>query len=100
MTGVDNGTEVGEAQEAGVPLTDTVKTPMATNKKISTTNPENDETITHMAFHADGPIVSYQSVVGMLMWAMLGTQPDLAYVTGLAGRFSANCKACHWALLK
>ena len=35
-----------------------------------------------------------------LMWAMLGTRQDLAYVTGVIGRYSANPKRCHWELAK
>lgn len=47
-----------------------------------------------------GRTVSYQSVVGSLMWLMLCTRPDLAYVVGVIGRFSANPKKCHWDIAK
>jgi hypothetical protein len=66
-----------------------VFTPMATNVKITADDPVDNTTVTHMAFRADGPVISYQSAVGMLMWAMLGTCPDLAYVTGIVGAFLA-----------
>jgi hypothetical protein len=77
-----------------------VFTPMATNAKMTVDDPVDNTTVTHMALRADGPVISYQSAVGMLMWAMLGTRPDLAYVTGIVGRYSANPKHCHWELLK
>jgi hypothetical protein len=77
-----------------------VFTPMATNTLIAANDSGDDATLTHMALRAGGPVLSYQSVVGMLMWAMLGTRPDLAYVTGLVGRYSANPKRCHWELVK
>jgi hypothetical protein len=73
---------------------------MATNAAVSADDPQDNTTLTHMALRAGGPVLSYQSVVGMLMWAMLGTRPDLAYVTGVVGRYSANPKRSHWELLK
>jgi transposase InsO family protein len=77
-----------------------VKTPMATNQHISSTDPDNDTVLTHMTVSSSGPVVSYQSIVGSLMYAMLGTRPDLAYTVGLVGRYSASPKRHHWELLK
>lgn len=48
----------------------------------------------------DNVEVSYASVVGSLMYAMLGTRPDLAYVVGLLGRYTAAPKAAHWEVAK
>jgi hypothetical protein len=75
-----------------------VRTPMDTKSGISADDPEDNTTIPTMEM--GGRIVSYQSVVGSLMWPMLCTRPDLAYVVGVIGRFSANPKKCHWEIAK
>jgi hypothetical protein len=38
----------------------------------------------------------YLAVVGSLMYAMLGTRPDIAYAVGLPGRFSSDPSLEHW----
>lgn len=38
----------------------------------------------------------YQSAVGSLMYAMLGTRPDIAYAVSLVSRYSANPTPAHW----
>lgn len=38
----------------------------------------------------------YQSAVGSLMYAMLGTRPDIAYAVSLVSRYSANPTQAHW----
>jgi hypothetical protein len=38
----------------------------------------------------------YLAVVGSLMYAMLGTRPDIAYAVGLLGRFSSDPSIEHW----
>jgi transposase InsO family protein len=43
---------------------------------------------------------TYASVVGALMYAMLGTRPDLAYSVGCLSRFNSNPGAAHVAALK
>ena len=45
----------------------------------------------------------YQSIVGSLMYAMLGTRPDLAFAVSVVSRFSSNpdkthMKAVEWIL--
>ena len=35
-------------------------------------------------------VVPYASVVGSLQYAQVCTRPDLAFVTGLLGRFQSN----------
>jgi hypothetical protein len=77
-----------------------VFTPMATGIHLAVDDPDNNETIHHMAITEGGPIVPYQSVIGSAMYAMLGTRPDLAYAVGMLGRFSANPKSSHWAAAK
>jgi len=77
-----------------------VFTPMATGTDLSATNPDDDETIPQMALVEGGPIVTYQSVVGSSMYAMLGTRADIAHTVGVLGRFSSNPKRHHWAAAK
>ena len=43
---------------------------------------------------------TYASVVGAVMYAMLGTRPDLAYSVGCLSRFNSNPGATHVAALK
>lgn len=47
-----------------------------------------------------GRTVSYPQVIGSLMYAMLGSCPDLAYSFGVLGCFAANPKAIHWCAAK
>ena len=42
----------------------------------------------------------YQSAVGSLMYAMLGTRPDLAYAVSTVSQFSTNPNASHWTAVK
>ena len=44
--------------------------------------------------------VPYASAVGSLMYAQVCTRPDLAYVTGVLGRFQSNPGEKHWQLVK
>ena len=39
----------------------------------------------------------YMQAVGSLMYAMLGTRPDLAHVVGVLGRHASRPNASHWA---
>jgi hypothetical protein len=43
---------------------------------------------------------TYASIVGALMYAMLGTRPDLAFAVGSLSRFSSNPGTVHWTHLK
>jgi hypothetical protein len=45
-------------------------------------------------------MVPYASAVGSLQYAQVCTRPDIAYVTGLLGRFQSNPGSEHWKLLK
>lgn len=74
------------------------KTPLPANLKVTSVDPVDDTTL-HTT-NIDGVEVSYLSIVGSLMYAMLATRPDLAFAVGLLGRFSSAPKACHWALAK
>ena len=42
----------------------------------------------------------YQSAVGSLMYAMLGTRPDLAYAVSVVSRYTHNPTAKHWGVVK
>jgi hypothetical protein len=45
-------------------------------------------------------MVPYASAVGSLQYAQVCTRPDIAYVTGLLGRFQSNSGPKHWKLVK
>jgi len=38
----------------------------------------------------------YQSLIGTLMYAMLGTRPDIAFAVGALSKFSSNPGLVHW----
>ena len=44
--------------------------------------------------------VSYLTVIGSLMYLMLGTHPDLAFSVETLSCFSSTPKACHWEAAK
>jgi transposase InsO family protein len=43
---------------------------------------------------------TYASIVGALMYAMLGTRPDIAFAVGSLSRFNSNPGTAHWTHLK
>ena len=58
-----------------------------------TEHPENSET-TELAD------VPYREAVGCLMYAMIGTRPDIAYAVSVASRYLENPEIKHWVLVK
>jgi len=42
----------------------------------------------------------YQQAIGSLMYAMLGTRPDIAYAVSLVSRYCANPDNAHWTAVK
>ena len=44
--------------------------------------------------------VPYASVVGSLLYAQVCTRPDLAFVTGILGRYQSNPGQAHWIMVK
>jgi hypothetical protein len=44
--------------------------------------------------------VSYASVVGSLMYAMIYTQPDIAHVVGVLSRYMSTPGKEHWTIVK
>jgi len=67
---------------------------MAHNLHLSATDLEDDQTIPEMII--EGKQVSYLSVIGFLMYLMLGTHLDITYTIGTLSRFSAKPKLTHW----
>ena len=68
-------------------------TPMVTGAKLTAEDPKSNTTITDMEI--SGKRVLYSSVVGSLMYAMMGTRPDIAYAVRVLGCFSAKPKNHH-----
>ena len=44
--------------------------------------------------------IPYASVVGGLLYAMLGIRPDICYAVGLVNRFQSNPGIAHWNVVK
>ena len=44
--------------------------------------------------------MSYSSVVGSLMYAMICTRPDIAYAVGVVSRYMSNRGKKHWEAVK
>jgi hypothetical protein len=44
--------------------------------------------------------VPYQSAIGSLMYAMLGTRPDIAYAVGAVSQYCSNPGRGHWTAVK
>ena len=44
--------------------------------------------------------VPYASAVGSLQYAQVCTRPDLAFVTGILGRYQSNPVIEHWRMVK
>ena len=42
----------------------------------------------------------YQSAVGSLMYAMLGTRPDIAYAVSVVSRYASNPSEEHWRCVR
>ncbi|CAA7016274.1 unnamed protein product [Microthlaspi erraticum] len=48
----------------------------------------------------DTEVIPYASVVGSIMYAMVGSRPDLAYGIGLVSRFMSKPGHIHWEAVK
>lgn len=44
--------------------------------------------------------IPYQQAIGSLMWAMVYTRPDLAYVVGQVAKFMSNPSPTHWTIVQ
>ncbi|CAA7041690.1 unnamed protein product [Microthlaspi erraticum] len=69
-----------------------VTTPIGAHFRLSSTK-EDEEGV-------DIEIVPYSSAVGSIMYAMVGTRPDVAYAIGLVSRFMSKPGAVHWEAVK
>lgn len=67
-------------------------TPMGAHFKLSAVK-DKDEGI-------DTEVVPYLSAVGSIMYAMVGSRPDLAYAVGLVSRFMSRPGEIHWEAVK
>ena len=74
-------------------------TPMSHSARLTATDPHDDTPIPRFEI-SPGIMVTYPQIVGSLMYAMMGTRPDLAYTVGVLGRYAANPKRCHWNAAK
>lgn len=50
--------------------------------------------------HEDMESIPYASAVGSLMYAMVCTRPDLAFISGMLGRYQSNPGIAHWKAAK
>jgi len=71
---------------------------MAHNLHLSATDLEDDQTIPEMII--EGKQVSYLSMIGSLMYLMLGMCPDITYTIETLSWFSAKSKFIHWKAAK
>jgi len=69
-----------------------VNTPIGAHFKLSSVH-NDDERV-------GSEKVPYSSVVGSLMYAMIGTRPDIAYAIGLVSRFMSKQGEVHWTAVK
>ena len=70
-------------------------TPLDSNSKLSRNlNPQIPEEIEAMKN------VPYQSAVGSLVYAMIGTRADIAYAVGVVSQYMANPGPQHWIAVK
>jgi hypothetical protein len=71
---------------------DKITTPMETSSRLMPADP---------GYEADPKFrKQYQSAVGSLMYAMLGTRPDLAFAVSVISWFSSNPTNAHWTAVK
>jgi len=70
-------------ERCGMVNCSTEKTPMRVTPWVSSTDPD-DNTIRFQCIIGT-QLVSYTTIVGSLMYAMLGSRPDLAHVVGILG---------------
>ena len=69
----------------------THRTALASGIKLSKDDsPSTDAEKAHMKG------LPYQNLIGMLMYAMLGTRPDIAFAVGAMSKYSANPGRAHW----
>ena len=85
-------------ERTGMSTCKPVWTLMAHNSQLSVTDPEDDHIIPEQVI--EGCQVSYLTIIGSLLYLMLGTCPDIAYAVGTLSHFSAKPKLAHWKAAK
>ena len=45
-------------------------------------------------------VIPYASAIGSLIYAMIRTRPDIAYVVSITSRYQSNPGSEHWAAVK
>lgn len=50
--------------------------------------------------HEDNDVFPYRELIGALMYAALGTRPDIAHTVSVLGQFNNNPKRQHWTAAK
>lgn len=73
-------------------------TPMATSSRLTVKDTEDNTTVTDMEI--GGRHITYSSVVGSLIYAIIETRPDIAYAVGVLRHFSSNPKRHYWNAAK
>ncbi|CAM8978466.1 unnamed protein product [Rhodiola kirilowii] len=75
--------------------TKVVSSPLTTNFKLTNKDcPSSEKEIEEMVE------VPYASAVGVLMYAMVCTRPDIAHAVGVVSRFLSNPGKKHWEAVK
>lgn len=72
-----------------------VTTPTASHMKLRSLS--KDEKLEEAKYMENIP---YSSAVGSLMYAMVGSKPDLGYAVGLVCRFMSSPGRDHWSAVK
>lgn len=78
-------------RDFGVTESRLVQTPIGCHFKLSSTKEEDKaETESRMRY------IPYSNAVGSLMYAMVGSRPDIAHAVGLVSRFMSSPNTEHW----
>ena len=72
-----------------------VRTPLEISRKLTKEDCPPAGATTDVAFTRQ-----YQSAVGAIMYAMLGTRPDIAFAVTTLSQFNSNPGQVHWAAVK
>lgn len=69
-----------------------VSTPMEANNRLEKAKPGYEATPKFRT--------KYQSIVGFLMYAMLGTRPEIAFAVSIVSRYGSNPTPAHYGVVK
>jgi transposase InsO family protein len=82
-------------QRFGMTEAKVVPTPLDSSIKLTKADCPTPNTAPDFVF-----IQQYQSAVGAIMYAMLGTRPDIAFAVASLSQFSSNPGQSHWAAVR